>query len=207
MGLLRMSEDRAGAVGAILMLLIVACAVACMILTGVSLEKYKYLEKEKFELCYGVKGFVREKSEKEASSFAKGIAVGVFCCIVGVIPSLLMEVIWPGGSEDSFGEVAGNIFLFLFVAVGVILFIRAGMMRGAYDQLLQTGEFTPEGKEAAKVISRIGAVYWCIVAALYVGYSLYSWDWHSTWIIWPVAGILFGAVAAFVKRDRKKTVS
>lgn len=206
-GLLGISEEQAGAAGAVLMLLIVAGAVAGMILAGVSLEKYRYLEKENFELCYGVEGFVREKSEAGASAFAKSIAAGVGCCIVGVIPSLLAEIIWPGGGEEGFGEITGNIFLFLFIAVGVGLFIRAGMIKGSYDLLLQTGEYTPEGKEAARAIGRIGAVYWCIVAAVYVGYSLYSWKWHSTWVIWPVAGILFGAVAAFVKQGRKKTSS
>ena len=73
----------------------------------------------------------------------------------------------------------------------------------AYDQLLQVGEYTREGKEASRVIGRIAAVYWCVVTAVYVGWSLLTWKWHYTWILWPVAGILFGAVAEVVKMNRK----
>ena len=42
-----------------------------------------------------------------------------------------------------------------------------------------------------------------VVTAVYVGYSLWSQAWNISWIIWPVAGILFGAIAGFVSLRQK----
>ena len=30
-------------------------------------------------------------------------------------------------------------------------------------------------------------------SAIYLGISFYTFEWHRTWIIWPVAGVLFAA--------------
>lgn len=37
--------------------------------------------------------------------------------------------------------------LLLMVAFGVFLIVSAGMIAGNYDKLLETGEYTPGGKE------------------------------------------------------------
>ena len=39
--------------------------------------------------------------------------------------------------------------------------------------------------------------YWCLVTAIYLGISFYVNAWDRTWIIWPVAAILFVAILAF----------
>lgn len=43
-----------------------------------------------------------------------------------------------------------------------------------------------------------------MVTAVFLGYSFITNDWGRSWIIWPVAGVLFGAVMAIynaVKRN------
>lgn len=194
------SEGLAHGIGLAALLLIVAGAVAVFILSGIKIGKYEYLEKEAFELAYGVEGMVRKKSEENARSFTVRTAVGVGLCIVGVIPLLLADELF----HDDMAECMGFSILLLAVAVGVYQFVSTGMVKGSCDQLLQTGDYTPESKEAGKVIGRIAAIYWCVVTAIYVGYSLVTMAWHRSWIIWPVAGILFGAIAGYVRlRGRK----
>ena len=39
-----------------------------------------------------------------------------------------------------------------------------------------------------------------IVVALYLGYSFITNDWRISWVIWPVAGIIFGAVKVIILR-------
>ncbi len=36
--------------------------------------------------------------------------------------------------------------------------------------------------------------YWLLVTAVYLGWSFFTDGWRMTWIIWPVAGVLFAAV-------------
>lgn len=189
------SEDLASGIGFALVLLIVAAAVGSFILTGTKLGKYEWMEKEEFELCYGIAGMVKERQEAEAAGFSRKIAVGVIFCILSCVPLFLLSVL--NGSKIV--QAGGLVFLLLMVAAGVYLLTSAGIRKGSYEQLLQEGDYTREAKEASRIIGRIAAVYWCVVTAVYLGWSFLTGNWHSTWIVWPVAGILFGAIAGVVK--------
>ena len=48
-------------------------------------------------------------------------------------------------------------------------------------------------------MERIGSIYWSLATALYLAVSFITMRWEITWIIWPVAGVLFGAVATITK--------
>lgn len=194
-GRLMISEDLASGIGFALLLLIVAAAVGSFILTGTKLGKYEWMEKEEFELCYGIAGMVKERQEAEAAGFSRKIAVGVIFCILSCVPLFLLSVL--NGSKIV--QAGGLVFLLLMVAAGVYLLTSAGIRKGSYEQLLQEGDYTREAKEASRIIGRIAAVYWCVVTAVYLGWSFLTGNWHSTWIVWPVAGILFGAIAGVVK--------
>ncbi len=194
-GRLMISEDLASGIGFALLLLIVAAAVGSFILTGTKLGKYEWMEKEEFELCYGIAGMVKERQEAEAAGFSRKIAVGVIFCILSCVPLFLLSVL--NGSKIV--QAGGLVFLLLMVAAGVYLLTSAGIRKGSYEQLLQEGDYTREAKEASRIIGRIAAVYWCVVTAVYLGWSFLTGNWHSTWVLWPVAGILFGAIAGVVK--------
>lgn len=198
-GMLSMTEEKAGGLGLFCLLVIVACAVVDFILFGMKLGKYEYLEKENFELAYGVEGMVREKYEAQEQQFAIRIATGVVLCIAGVVPLIFAATF----VQKPAAMVGGVIFLLLMAAAAVYLFVNVGMIKGAYEQVLQVGDYTQEGKEDTRVIGRIASVYWCVVTAAYVGYSLWSKQWAVSWVIWPVAGILFGAIASFIKMRRR----
>lgn len=198
-GRLTVSEDLASGIGFALLLLIVAAAVGSFILTGMKLGKYEWMEKEEFELCYGIAGMVKERQEAEAAGFSRKIAVGVIFCILSGVPLFLLSVL--NGNETA--QTGGLVFLLLMVAAGVYLLTSAGIRKGSYEQLLQEGDYTREAKEASRIIGRIAAVYWCVVTAVYLGWSFLTGNWHSTWIVWPVAGILFGAIANIVKMRKK----
>lgn len=198
-GRLTISEDLACGIGMAFLLVMVAVSVGSLIIYGTKLGKYEWLEKEDFELAYGIAGMVRERSEAEAAPFAKKVAAGVALCIVGAVPLFLSSMT----GENDLAMTVGLVLLLFFVAAGVFLLVNAGLKKGAYDQLLQEGDFTKEKKAANQIVNRIAAVYWCLAAAVYVGWSLLTWNWHSTWILWPVAGILFGAIAGLIKAGQK----
>ena len=62
------------------------------------------------------------------------------------------------------------------------------------------------GKETTRTKKNDTAIaaYWCIVIAIYLGASFVTMEWDETWIIWPVAAVLFGAFGAVLSaRDKK----
>ena len=82
----------------------------------------------------------------------------------------------------------------LLVSVGVYFFITGGTYWASMEKLLQEGEYTVEKKREKGYTGRITSIYWLLATALYLGLSFAMDDWTRTWIIWPVAGVLFAAV-------------
>lgn len=188
------SEDMAGGVGAAVLLVLVAIGVAVLVMNGLRLGKYEYLEKEEIRLEYGVYGIVQKKKEDFSPRFRTSITIGVVLCILGVVPLLLAAAFGLG----DFAYVCCVGVLLLMVACGVFLFVDSGMIYGCYDKLLQEGDYTPEKKEVGRKTAFFPGVYWCVVTALYLAVSLYTDKWNTTWIVWPVAGVLFAAICGII---------
>lgn len=192
----KMNEDLAGGFGASMLLIMVAVGAAICIFNGIRMGKYEYMEKQELSLQYGVKGIVEKKKEAFADTFRKCIAIGVTFCIVGVIPLIMMDAF--GASE--LAEVIGLAALFVLVAIGVNMIVWSSIIQGSYQKLLQEGDYSVEKKETNRKLEWVGAVYWCVTTALYLAISFYTMNWHITWVIWPVAGVLYGAIPAIAGR-------
>ena len=78
------------------------------------------------------------------------------------------------------------------------------MLWGAYQMLLEDGDYSREKKTENKRNETISTVYWCAATAGYLAWSFLTNDWHVTWIVWPIAGVLYGLVLAIAKAVRKK---
>lgn len=77
-----------------------------------------------------------------------------------------------------------------------MLFIIAGVRWASMQKILKEGDFTQKEKKKSKVKGTVTLVYWLIVVAIYLS-MLFSFDpsnYQSSWIIWPIAGVLFVAV-------------
>ena len=193
-----LSEEIAGALGVIVLLLIVACAVAYLVLHGTKMERYRYLEKEPFHLAYGVEGIVRRRMEEFAGTYRICMGVGVFLCIICPIP------LFCGGSD--FQMVCAVGCLLFLVSGGVFLFAFAEEKHEACQMLLQEGEYTPQ-KKLLRRHDHFPTIYWCTITAIFLAVSFLGGKgsggaWDRSWIIWPVAGVFYAALRAVFKMCR-----
>lgn len=192
----RMNEELAGGIGTSILLIMVAIGAAICIFNGLRMGKYEYMEKQTLSLQYGVKGIVSKKKEEFADTFRKYIAIGVTLCIVGVIPLIMMDAF--GASELM--EVIGLVVLLVLVATGVNMIVWSSIIQGSYQKLLQEGDYSIEKKNTNRKLEWVAGVYWCLAVAIYLGISFYFMNWHISWVIWPVAGVLYGAIVSFAGR-------
>jgi len=91
-----------------------------------------------------------------------------------------------------------NMALFLnIIGLAVCLFIIAGVNTSAYDVLLNKGEYSnkKQMKKAGIIISTVATIYWPSVVGIYLLWSFVFNSWDISWVVWPVAGVLFGAIA------------
>ncbi len=193
----RVNEELAGGIGTSVLLIMVAIGAAICIFNGLRMGKYEYMEKQTISLQYGVKGIVTKKKEEFADTFRKYIAIGVTLCIVGVIPLIMMDAF--GASELM--EVLGLVVLLVLVAIGVNMIVWSSIIQGSYQKLLQEGDYSIEKKNTNRKLEWVAGVYWCLVVAIYLGISFYFMNWHISWAIWPVAGVLYGAIYAFAGKN------
>lgn len=183
----KISEGAAAGIGLTVLFIMVAAAVMVFILDGMKLSKYEFLEKEPIKLMYGVEAVVNRKKEAYEPTFRMCIAAGVILCILSVIPVVVTGA--TGCSEVI--VVAGVCGLLFVVSIAVFLFVSSGMMFGCYQKLLQLGDYDPDEKRNKKRYEKIYGMYWTVMTAGYLAWSFVTNRWDFTWIVWPIAGILF----------------
>lgn len=211
------TETVAGALGTILLLLIVAVSLIFLIPAGMALSKWDWLENESFETEYGVAGAVRSKAEAFEPRFIRMITTGVVTILTGVMIIVACSF-WaesnPMEVDYSYSEgftltdpntaivIAAAALLMVFISVGVNIIIKAGMTKDSYSKLLQEGDYSKAKKEN-KIMKAIAPAYWLLVTAGFLAWSFISHNWGFTWIVWPIAGIIFGAIAAVADQVSK----
>ncbi|HAB00155.1 MAG TPA: XRE family transcriptional regulator [Ruminococcaceae bacterium] len=197
-----LNENIAGGIGMIVLILFVATAVVLFISSGSKTAPFAYLEKEKFEAEYGVSGMVKERKAQYKDLHTKNTIAGTCLCITALIPLFVGAII--DADNDLFLTIMLS-FSLLIAGVGVICFIKTGILWASFEKLLQEGEYSKENKGKPSFASAIYTAYWIITTAVYSGYSMLSNNWGQSWIIWAVAGILFPAVVAITNAIEKKS--
>ncbi len=188
-------ENLAVGIGLVALFVMIAVAVFMFIMTSNRMKKYDYFRNEDFETEYGVTGIIKEKKEAIENRNTITIAVGVVMCICACLPLIITAL----AEASDFIIVCMVCVLLVLIAVAVAIFINADGAFGAYKMILQEGEFTHSQKKVSKRVDPIMSLYWCLVTAGYLAYSFITNDWSRSWIVWPVAGVLCGAVSAIIK--------
>lgn len=193
------NDSLAIAVTCTILLGMVALAVFIFIKTEIKLSPLQYLEQEPFETEYGVTGLVKEKNQSYQQHYSFSLACGVVLCILSVIPLVIAGCM---EASDYICTLCLAVLLIL-VSVGVNILIRVSTIKSSYDTLLQEGDFTKKEKLVKKKVETFTGVYWCLVTAVYLGWSLWTKQWDVTYIVWPVAAVLYAAMYGIVKMIMK----
>lgn len=187
--------------GFVPLLLFIACGVALFVITGISMEKYEKYEKEILYIDYSTKQFLEAQREAEKMTFALQIALGVFLCIVAVMPLIIV------GSMELKSDIPCVLCVLIMLAiisVAVFFFVSAGTKSDGYHVLLQEEEYCADRKRKGTPIHIFDSIYWPAVTLIYLAWSFITMDWHITWVIWPVAGLLNAVIEAILRAVTQK---
>lgn len=188
--------------GLIVLFLFVATAVAIYIYVEEKNRPYMYLYTDAFELAYGVSGMVKERQKDFHSVYVKSNIFGTCLCILA--PIILLIAAFTGDTLDTI--IALSVML-VIIGIAVYIFISVGVKWASMERLLGEGEFSEKGKAERKTIGAIKIVYWLLVTTIYIVWSFWTNAWGVTWLLWPVAGVIFAAlvviVNVFARKKRK----
>ena len=197
-----LSENAAVGIGLCVLLMLVAAAVAVFITCAAQVKAYTFLETEPFETAYGVTGMVRERRAAAAPEHTRGKVAGTVLCILSAVP--LFIAVCLNGPDLLY--VAAVCLLLVFAGLGSALFVYGGVYQAAMDRLLEEGDYVRPRKRQNGVVGAISSIYWLTVTAAYLLWTFGPW-WDAqpqdTWVLWAVAGVLYGAVMALVRGIRK----
>ena len=194
-------EGSVAGIGLAVLLVMVAMAVAIFIYSGGKTSAFEYLDSQIFETEYGVSGMVKERREQYRERYMRNNIIGVCLCILAAIPLF-------GGAaltdDRELLQVEMLCLTLVIVGLGVMLLVRSGTVWGGFERLLEEGEYTREEKKKQPLISKISQLYWTLVLAGFLAYSFITGGWDRSWIVWPVAAVLFPAVTALILLFVKK---
>lgn len=191
-------EERAAGVGAAVLLLLVAGAVALFLCYGRKMTPYRAWEHEPVELAYGVTGVVEKEKSRYEGRHTLHLVAGVVLCILSALPLLVV------GTMGDMARMVAVDLLLLLVAAGAFLLVNTCTRFGAFQLLLEQGEYTRQKKWEERQNDAVSTLYWCAVTAGYLAWSFLSGAWHITWVVWPVAGVFYGVVEAILALRRRK---
>lgn len=184
----------AGILGVIILLLFVCVAVTLFIISGAKSEKYNYVEKETIILSDASKNKIESLLSKRKDIFLIKTCIGVVVCILAVIQLLLVIVLSKGNDIATISSVSA---LLVMIAIAVYFFITGSSEQETYERILQKGDFAVINRNP--VLETVSTIYWCLATAIYLGISFATGGWTVSWVIWPVAGVAWAAIAAIIE--------
>jgi len=189
-----MSEQMVAAGGVAVILIMVAIAVAMFVMTGMRGSQYDYLEKVSIDTEYGVSGMVKERREAYAEQHSRLLIIGIILCILAAVPLLLTQITNYSNNTDLL-PIIGVCILLVLVAIGVKMIVYTCIRHSAYNKLLEEGDYTRLNKR----VSKYDEIYWGVAIVVYLAWSFITMRWELTWIVWPIAGVLFGLFKAVLR--------
>jgi len=189
LGLWPITVEYAGSIGLVVLAVLAAAAVALFMYTAFQSRPYDFLENEPFELEYGVSEMIKDRQKKYSSAYAFTNISAATICIMSPIPLFLSL-----SAMDEMTMIFSLVITMMLAGLGAALFIIAGVRWAAMQKLLKEGEYSPQ--KSGGIIKFIEDIYWILVVAFYLGWSFLTNNWHITWVVWPVAGVLSGIISS-----------
>lgn len=174
--------------GVIAMLIFIAAAIGIFSYCGFKSSAFSYLSKN-FETEYGVAGMVRQK-DKEFTPFGVATNIIATClCVISPVPIIASAFLGNG-----FGVCVSVVITLAIIGIAVMLYIIGTVRSRSMHRLLKEVEFSEEGMKKDKANGNLAVIYWLSATAVYLAWSFISGSWGSTWVVWPVAGVLYPIV-------------
>lgn len=183
--------------GLLFLFIFLAAGIGLIIYSSVKMNRWDFLDEYPCFIDYATSEHLMSERAANRSSRALFLTIGIILCILSVVPVIIFEEI---ESTYFLTNGVGPAALLVMVGVGVMLIIFSGGREAAIDRMLGlndadtvSGRYSSEDKHkvryANEMLDSIMDSYWSIVTCVYLIWSFLSFNWHYTWIIWPLAAI------------------
>jgi transcriptional regulator with XRE-family HTH domain/uncharacterized membrane protein len=187
---IQFSDALTMSIGLVSMFILVVLGIVTIISLNQRYKISEVIESIHFELEYGAESILKEKLDVYSTSYLRNTAIGMTLLMVSPLPLILSSI----NHLSTMIILFTLILLLLLVSLGFYLMIPSSAVNEAYKKLLHEGQYALSRVDENKRILGLGTFYWPLVVAVYLGWSLWTMAWGITWIVWPVASLLFVAL-------------
>lgn len=185
----------ATALGLLLLLVMIVFGVSYFIKINHYEDDITVIDSEPFELNYGVHGIFKEKLKDFRNVYNRRVSLGIFLFIFSFVPLVFTTMFFYSTASIYLMLIV----LLVMIAIGLHLIIPVSTRYEAYNQILEDQTVDTAKSRRQKRAEKLAAFYWPLVLAVYLGWSLWTMNWGVTWIMLPVAGILFVSLIGLVE--------
>lgn len=189
-----MSNKVATTIGIMSLFGLIAVAVGILLkanLVGIDLDK---TSRNKLHLDDGSKRILAEDLDKYQPIYIQRVTFSVILIILSTLPLIAVSILIDNGWISLWMV---NLML-LLIAFGVYVIVPTSNHYNALKDVMEFGNPISEKSKQLKRTEKVAAFYWPLVIASYLGWSLWTMAWGTTWIMWPVAAVLFAALIGFI---------
>ena len=204
-------EDSLQAIGVIAMFLCIAIAVGCFLYSDAMLQKWKTWQFEPCSIRTETVSFIKAEYETVQMKYALLLTLGIALCILCPAPAILIDTRNP----SYFWENMSGAFVLLFVGFGVFFIVYSQTQKSAYRKILKwngtsNGAYYSTPKHDTTVVYKnpiinvMMSLYWTTITCIYLCWSFLTFDWHISWIIWPVAALVYSLLKLLFQSNEKQ---
>lgn len=192
-----LGETLAARLCAIFIIVCIVVGSLLLIKNSVKNKQFHYLQEHSFKLDVEAKERAKKYMAKFRIHLKIYIALGFLFLGLAAIPFMPLQLF------NKENEMLAYLMISL-VVVSSCLWVYGGSRWSAFKKLFAQGESLTSGKRTSMVIERTTAIYWPIILAIYLIWSLATLNWTKTWLVWPIASLLFSIVLGIVDSTTDK---
>lgn len=171
----------------------IAIAVAMFITGGMSMSRFNRFERHELRLDPATADHYRDLREREHGRYTASIVIGVLIIILGFGTGAVGGMLADGDFSNYANWLVSP--MPLIISVGVAVLVIGGMRRGSLDRLTSEGDYDPDARKRNELLEKIAGPYWLLTVLVFLAWSFIGDAWSRSWIIWPIAGVLFAVLA------------
>lgn len=185
-----LTDEIAVGIGLVVLLVVIAAGVLLGMRRDAQVRPFADIENGDFTPSREVTRYAERLVEEGGTRSGKGLAVALFIlsplCVI--LPPLI-------GSDDL--ALLGTVGTLLLVGLGLFFWIAPNGPTRAAEHLLREHEDQDDPESSTSPVLRaVAAVWWPLTIAVFLVWGLAFDGWDRSWVLFPVSGILYGALWA-----------
>ncbi|MGN0241037.1 MAG: permease prefix domain 1-containing protein, partial [Candidatus Weimeria sp.] len=188
------------AAGVVFLLAAIAVCITLHTYAGLKMGSWHFMNISPCTIDYSTAGLINDQRRSTHDSRVLQNTVAVLLICTCYIPLVFMHMVLP----KAFIDGAGVVIMLIMVALAVLMLTVSVSREGGYRKLLSIGgsDVTddPHIKSQVfysnRIVGAIMSVYWPTVVCIYLIISFLCFSWGISWIIWPVAAVVYSLLKA-----------